>query len=190
MKENPFNDDCYLEEKFLEIKNNFNIDTVIETGTFQGSTTFWFSKHFKNVHTIESQQAHFDEAKKWIGNIENIQMYLGDSPKLLKNILSTIDDTKTILFLDAHWYENPLLSELETINDSGKLPIIAIHDFMVPGYPELGYDVYSHQGIVYNWEWIQSHINAIFGENGYTKEYNTKATGSMRGCIFIFPAKK
>jgi cephalosporin hydroxylase len=182
-----FNNDSYLEEKFLAIKDGFDLDTVIETGTYHGTTTAWFSKHFKDVYTIESQPAHFEEAAKNIGHIDNIKMELGDSPEFLKEVLSSIDDTKTIIFLDAHWYTNPVLAELEAIKESGKLPILAIHDFMVPDHPELGYDAYPDQGIVYNWEWIESHINSIYGENGYTKDYNTQATGSMRGCLFIFP---
>jgi hypothetical protein len=117
-------------------------------------------------------------------------MNLGDSPEYLKNVLSTIDDSKTILFLDAHWYTNPVLAELYAIKESGKLPILAIHDFMVPDHPEFGYDAYPDQDIVYNWEWIEDHINSIYGKDGYTKDYNTEATGAMRGCLFIFPNKK
>lgn len=190
MEELAFNNDSHLEEKFLLIKNIFNLDTVIETGTYHGTTTEWFSKHFKDVYTIESQTAHFDEARKRIGHIENIRMNLGDSPEFLKNILSEIDNSKTILFLDAHWYTNPVLAELDAIKESGKLPLLAIHDFMVPDHPEFGYDAYPDQDIVYNWEWIEDHINSIYGKDGYLKDYNTEATGAMRGCLFIFPNKK
>jgi antitoxin component YwqK of YwqJK toxin-antitoxin module len=95
----------------------------------------------------------------------------------------------TIFFLDAHWYTNPVLNELDAIKESGKKPIIAIHDFMVPDHPEFGYDIYPDQNIVYNWEWIQGKIESIYGKSGYTKEYNNEATGAMRGCIFLFPNK-
>jgi predicted O-methyltransferase YrrM len=74
MEELAFNQDIHLSEKFLEIKNEYNLDTVIETGTYHGTTTSWFSKHFKNIYTIESQFAHFDEASKRIGHIDNIKM--------------------------------------------------------------------------------------------------------------------
>jgi cephalosporin hydroxylase len=189
MEELAFNQDYYLSEKFLEIKNEYNLNTVIETGTYHGTTTSWFSKHFKDVYTIESQSAHFEEASKIIGHINNIKMSLGDSSELLKEILPSIDDNKTIIFLDAHWYTNPVLAELDAIKESGKLPILAIHDFMVPDHPEFGYDEYPDQNIVYNWEWIEGHINSIYGKGGYSKDYNAKATGSMRGCLFIFPNK-
>jgi len=61
---------------------------------------------------------------------------------------------------------------------------------MVPDRPEFGYDIYPDQGIVYNWEWIREKIEEIYGHTGYYKEYNTQATGSMRGCLFIYPSKK
>ena len=189
MEELAFNNDRYLEEKFLKIRDSFNLDTVIETGTYHGATTSWFSEHFKDVYTIESHPKHFGEASERIGHIDNIKMSLGDSPEFLKTTLSSIDDSKTIIFLDAHWYTNPVLAELDAIKESGKLPILAIHDFMVPGHPEFGYDEYPEQDIIYNWEWIEDHINLIYGKDGYFKDYNTEAAGSMRGCLFIFPNK-
>ena len=67
--------------------------------------------------------------------------------------------------------------------------ILANHDFMVTDNPEFGYDVYPDQGIIYNWEWIKEKIDFIYGIDEYTKEYNTKATGAMRGCVFVYPNK-
>lgn len=189
MEDSAFNRDIYLQKKFIDIKKFFDIDTVIETGTYQGNTTLWLSKNFKTVYTIECNAQYFNDAFSKIGQVPNIKMELGESPKFLQNVLPSIDENKTIIFLDAHWYSNPVLKELNAIKDSGKKPIIAIHDFMVPGHPELGYDVYPNQNIVYNWEWIENYINNIYGKNGYTKEYNSKATGAMRGCVFIYPQK-
>jgi cephalosporin hydroxylase len=185
----PFNADIYLEEKFLEIKKNNNLDTVIETGTFHGATTIWFSQNFKKVYTVECNEVYFKESGENIGNPINVIRKLQDSPVFLKEVLPLIDDSKTIIFLDAHWYTNPVLNELIAIKESGKKPILAIHDFMVPDHPEFGYDIYPEQDIVYNWEWIQNYIEDIYGKNGYTRGYNTEATGAMRGCLFIFPTK-
>ena len=105
----------------------------------------------------------------------------------MKEVLPLVNDSKTIIFLDAHWYTNPVLNELVAIKESGKKPILAIHDFMVPDHPEFGYDIYPEQEIVYDWKWIEKYIEDIYGPKGYTKEYNTEATGAMRGCIFILP---
>jgi len=185
-----FNEDIYLAEKFLEIKKKRKIDTIIETGTYHGATTRWFSINFDTVYTAECNREYFETAKKNLAGIKNIVMELEDSPKFLSNKLDLINDGSTIIFLDAHWYTNPVLAELDAIKNSGKKPVIAIHDFMVPDHPEFGYDVYPTQGIVYNWEWIKEKIESIYGPTGFHKEYNNKATGAMRGCLFIYPNKK
>jgi hypothetical protein len=184
-----FNQDDYMSEKFLEIKTNFNLNTVIETGTYHGTTTKWFSDNFDTVHTVEVKPEHYEIAFEKIGSIPNIKMNLKDSPVFLEEVLESIEEDKTIIFLDAHWYTNPVLDELDAIKKSGKKPILAIHDFMVPDHPEFGYDVYPDQGITYDWDWIKERIESIYGEDQYTKEYNSIATGAMRGCIFIYPKK-
>jgi len=183
----PFNADTYLEAKFLKIKNDNNLDTVIETGTFHGATTIWFSKNFNKVYTVECNETYFKESGENMGNLRNVTRKLQDSPAFLKEVLPLVDDSNTIIFLDAHWYTNPVLNELVAIKESGKKPILAIHDFMVPDHPEFGYDIYPEQDIIYNWEWIEKYIEDIYGKKGYRKEYNTEATGAMRGCVFIFP---
>lgn len=185
-----FNEDYFLCQKFIDIKNKNKIDTIIETGTYHGITTKWFSKNFKTVYTIECNVEFFKVALENLTECKNVYKTLGNSPTVLSKLLGNIDEKKTIIFLDAHWYTNPVLAELDAIKESGKKPILAIHDFMVPEHPEFGYDVYPDQKIVYNWEWIQEKIESIYGEKSYTKEYNTQATGAMRGCIFIYPNKK
>jgi hypothetical protein len=187
-----FNEDIHMGAKFTEIRDNFNLNTVIETGTYHGVTTEWFANHFDNVYTVECNEVYHKEANERISQYKNIKSYLQDSPDFLKDVLGSdkIKSDKTIIFLDAHWYTNPVLNELIAIKNSGKKPILAIHDFKVPNRPEFGYDIYPDQGIVYEWEWIKEYIESIYGIDGYTKEYNQEAIGAMRGCIFIYPNKK
>jgi len=187
-KLNPFNSDIYLEKKFLDIKEKYDINTAIETGTFHGATTIWFSENFEKVYTVECNKTYFDESGINIGNRKNVVRKFQDSPDFLKEILPLIDDSKTIIFLDAHWYTNPVLNELDSIRKSGKKPILAIHDFKVPDRPDFGYDVYPDQGIVYEWKWIESHIRSIYGDD-FEIFYNEEAVGAKRGCIFIKPKK-
>ena len=95
-------------------------------------------------------------------------------------------DKSVLLFLDAHWEShNPLLEELQIIKDKGMKPVIAIHDFFVPEHPELGFDSYAGQD--YNWEWIASSIESIYGADGYKYFYNSEAEGMKRGVVFIMP---
>jgi len=96
---------------------------------------------------------------------------------------------KTVSCEIDHNLVQPLLDELETIAKYELLPVIAIHDFKVPG-GGLGFDAYNGQE--YTFEWIKPKIDKIysFKNRGYKHYYNTpeKACGAMRGIIYIVPA--
>lgn len=187
----PFNEDGYMELEFLRLKKKYNIKHVVETGTYHGMTTVWLAKTFKHVYTTEVNanfytiaQNRFEESKVK----DKIQSYHGDSITVLPSIISTLksQEENALFFLDAHWYTNPLLGELLAIASEGYKPtIICIHDMMNPNDPSMGYDVYPDQGIIYNYEWVQKHIEAIYGANGFTYYYNQKADGARRGALFI-----
>jgi len=181
-----FNEDIHMGEEFLRLKDKFDIKTVIETGTYHGMTTSWLSKNFEKVHTTEINKAYHAEAIKNLHGVTNVTFHLSDSVKALPNILKECNN-KTIIFLDAHWYENPVLKELEMVAQSGLKPIIAIHDFKNPNHPDYGFDIYPDQKIVYEWEWVEAYITSIYGEGKFQHYYNDKATGAKRGCLFTLP---
>lgn len=185
-----FNTDKKLEEKFIILRDEYKISTVIETGTYHGDTTEWLCKNFENVYTIEYDERYLNIAKEKLSHYSNVTIFKGRSQDILGDILEKNKHETNIIFLDAHWYENPVIKELDVIKESGTKPIIAIHDFKVPNRPDLGYDIYPEQNIVYDWEWISKKIIDIFGDSGYSIEYNTYSDENMRGCIFILPKKK
>lgn len=197
-----FENDSFARAKFASIISEHKIETVIETGTYLGSTTIQLAYMCNNVITIEVNRDHFNQAFKNIADKEiaittlcpndklseqKMVMRMGSSELVLKNILPGLKNRKIFFFLDAHWGEyNPLIDELKEIANNQIKPVIAIHDFKVPGHPELGFDTYGD--IVYEWDWIKESVEKIYGENGYTIEYNSKATGAQRGIIYIYPA--
>lgn len=79
-------------------------DIFFETGTYKGGTARIASDlGFKKVITVELQKYLYEEAKSLSSKYDNIEFYLGDSPSVINNVLSDIDDSKTITFwLDAH----------------------------------------------------------------------------------------
>jgi len=178
-----FNGDKFIEAEFLQLKKKYNIKTVIETGTYYGVTTEFFAKNFDNVHSIEINETYLNVAKEKLKYYKNCKMYHGSSSELLFNILKEFGEN-TIIFLDAHWWKNPLLDELKAIKQSGIKPILVIHDFKNPEHPEYNYDTYPEQNIIYEWDYIKTAIEAIYGVN-YEKYYNKEASESKRGCIFI-----
>lgn len=187
----PFNEDGFMELEFLSIKKRFAITNVVETGTYHGVTTCWLANSFKNVYTTEVNPNFYTIAQnRFIDNKvqDKIKAYQGDSVTVLALI---IDDIKqkggnSLFFLDAHWYANPLIGELNQIAVSGYKPtVICIHDMMNPNDLTMGYDVYPDQGITYTYEWVQPHIEAIYGKDGYEYYFNEKADGARRGALFI-----
>jgi len=182
----PFNEDTHMQSLFLELKEKHNIKTVIETGTYHGRTTEWLCKNFDNVSTIEVNPPFFAESGKRLYNYKNVKRYKGSSADLLGKMIE--DSTQPLLiFLDAHWWANPVLKELDQIAESKTRPVLVIHDFKNPHDLTMGYDIYPDQGIVYEWKWIADKIVNIYGEGGCLRRYNTEAVGARRGALIIEP---
>lgn len=87
--------------KIKNIGKKHNIFTVIETGTYLGLSTLYFSKKFKDVHTIELDPKLFLMAKQKLDKYRNIHLELGSSDEKLSIILSKIKEP-VLFFLDAH----------------------------------------------------------------------------------------
>ena len=102
-----------------------------------GETIFEMEKYFKELHTIEIKEKLYNKTKSKY-NGDKIHFYLGDSSKMLKNVVSNLKE-KTIFFLDGHWSvgitgrgekDCPLLEELSIINQYfDKEAIIIIDDY-------------------------------------------------------------
>jgi len=180
-----FEDDQIMASRVKRLIAENDIDLTIELGTYLGGTTRRLALMCDHVITVEINLDHFVRSQENLELCKNVDMFYGSSVDVLENLLDKIDK-KIFIFIDSHWGENnPLLRELEIIAKSGLKPILAIHDFKVPGHPELGFDTYKN--IVYEWEWIRPSIEKIYGADGFTIEYNSKAEGAMRGMIYIFP---
>jgi hypothetical protein len=181
-----FEGDHIMADRVHRLIKEHNINLVIEGGTFLGGTARRFAMMCKEVVTIEVNIEYFTRAQKTLELCRNTQMFFGSTVELLPEILQIHKDKNILFWSDAHWLDdNPMLAELEIIHHSGLKPVIAIHDFQVPGHPELGFDTYRE--IVYEWEWIRPSIEKIYGVDGYVKEYNSQAEGAKRGIVYLMP---
>jgi len=124
------------EEVVLLMKDTFTISTFIETGTFEGGTAIWASKHFKNILTIENSKTLYDKVVDKNKHIKNIDFLFGNSSENLKQIVPKLDST-AIFWLDAHWCggdsygeknQCPIIQELEILIKSGTPHCIFIDD--------------------------------------------------------------
>jgi hypothetical protein len=188
----PFNGDTFIEQEFLSLKDRFSLTTAVETGTNHGDTTVWLAKNFLKTVSCEIDHNLVQEcAVKFKQENVHVELFYGSSEAVLDYVIPHRGiGHDTIFFLDAHWNSYcPLLDELEAIAKYELLPVIAIHDFMVPG-GGLGWDSYNGQD--YTFEWIKPKLDKIysFKNRGYKHYYNTpeKACGAMRGVIYIVPA--
>jgi hypothetical protein len=184
----PFNGDTCLEQEFLRLRDAYGIGEVIETGTHFGLTTQWLAKNFSSVQTIELSEQRYRIAANRLSQYKNVKQWLGSSTAMLIDALGhcSFQLTELIIYLDARRGPNPVLAELDQIRLSGKKPILIIHDFKNPNHPEFGYDKYPSQGIVYKWEY-RDIVAGIYGEIGFHRYYNNRATGAKRGCLFVIP---
>lgn len=185
----PFNGDGYAAAEVLRLKEKHGLRTAIETGTCYGSTTLWMSDNFDGVRTCDVNDDWMNIAKFRNMGVDgivrkNISWVSEGSPYALKRL--PIYD-KTLVFLDAHWGVHcPLLEELEAICDAGAKPVIMIHDWQVPGRPDLGHDHFP-DGRPFELSAILGHLDAIYGAGGWDHHFNDKAEGAKRGILYVEP---
>jgi predicted O-methyltransferase YrrM len=182
-----FNGDTFIQARVLELQVRFGLKTAIETGTYHGETAGWLANHFDYCYTIENSTVNITTAmagKDW----PNLAFIKGNSPQALKALAARISD-RAFVYLDAHWHNYwPLLDELKALTAFALPPVIAIHDFEVPG-TRLKFDRYN--GIKLNLDYVRDSMDRIYRGTWYAWEYNDekRATGARRGIAYFYPAQ-
>lgn len=132
----------------------------IETGSFMGDTTFYVGSKFPNVSVVscEPDTDRFNQALNATTSLENVKIHNLTSQELIELLSQQNSHWYSKLgcfFLDAHGYgfEWPLKQEIAFISECFERSFILIDDFLVPGYPNFGYDIFdphvcSHDYIV------------------------------------------
>lgn len=172
---------------FALLRRDYQIDTVVETGTCYGFSTQLFSLLFNEVHTIEISEDMYAKAAHFLKHSPNVQQHLGSSGEVLAKILPSLIGKRVLFYLDAHWNEHwPLLSELEEISKTHKDNcIIVIDDFKVPG-ERIPYDHYgSHECSL---EYIKNHLEKIF--TSYEMHYLIPKSANSKAKFIALPTLK
>ena len=133
-----------------EYAKRFQLDVLVETGTFYGDTLAATKRHFAELYSIElSPGLHSQAVKRFTGE-SSVHLLLGDSGKILREILPRM--TRTPLFwLDAHFsggqtargsLDTPVVEELEAILASCPNSVVLIDDARLfdgtNSYPTIG----------------------------------------------------
>ena len=146
---------------FYDTTNNIKTKHYIETGAYLGHGILSVLNTYDNIHSIELADKWYHYNIEQFKNNINVHMYLGDSKKILPELLNNINEPITI-YLDAHYSggttafgdeETPLLLELEILKNRKYNDIIIIDDCRLLGktgicgceedhpiYPKMIYD--------------------------------------------------
>ena len=187
-QELPFNGDTFVCNEFLKLKELYNLNVAVETGSCLYSTTKWLGENFEKVHTVEINAEYAKAGVEKVLAMPNVKPEINDSVTYLKN-LQLAETDRAIFFLDAHWGQNcPLIEEMDAIANM-KLkypPIIVIHDFFT-GDANLGWDEYNGQR--FDYDWIEPKVSKMQSAYGhlYRHYFNTQAEGAKRGVIYLVP---
>ena len=179
MNPSAFNGDTLLGQRIEALIKDRAIGLVVETGSYCGVTPQALSEVCPRVISIESNPTYHAA----LPVIPGVEFMLADSGQMLTSF--EYPET-TLFFLDAHWGPHwPLRDELRQITDINTRPVILIHDFEVPGHPELGFDSYGEAKC--NWNYVRDLVVDIYGVDRFTLTYPTEARGSQRGWVLIEP---
>lgn len=186
-----FNEDYYVAEKILSLKQKWDIKTVIETGTYQGDSTKWFGENFEKIYTVEVNPDFQKVAIKECESLNNIEFLLGDTTKIFPSLLSKIEE-RVLFYLDAHGFGRPCPTPQEMEFIASRIgeekffpdPIIIIHDFKNPNYPEYSYNTFFN--FAYRWDLVEPFIRNIY-RNKFIYYFNEEAAGAKVGLLYVEP---
>jgi hypothetical protein len=120
----PFPPPHVLKQRVVrEYARTFSLDTLVETGTYVGTMVDAMKTTFKEIFSIELDQALYEAAREKFSGFSHIHIVQGDSGEVLQDILNHL--TRPCLFwLDGHYsggitskgqLDTPVSKELECI---------------------------------------------------------------------------
>jgi hypothetical protein len=177
----------------LKYKETFNYPVLVETGTYQGTSSKIFSSHFEKVYTCDISDDEKLTRRINFKNKTNIEFILGESKECLPKFFNEIGNDNFFLFCDAHWQGNyPILDELQIVADFGYKPFIFIHDFHC-GHDNWGFDSWGN--IILDYNYVKPKMDLIYGEDNYIFEVSQISQNepdgfgnpNLRGCGFFYP---
>lgn len=135
---NIINPPSFIKEKIIKMyAKKFSTKVLIETGTGKGDMIKAMRKEFKSIHSIELDKALYEYAKGRFSKYNHINLYYGDSSKILPTVLFKVKKP-CIFWLDAHYsggitakgdLNTPIIKELDSIiSESDFTYVILIDD--------------------------------------------------------------
>jgi hypothetical protein len=95
-------DGIWKRELLSYLGKEFNLKTLIETGTCDGGTLIGILDDFEYIHTIELSDYYYNISKRIFANYPHIKLYKGNSSVVLRDVLQNTPNVPTLFWLDAH----------------------------------------------------------------------------------------
>jgi hypothetical protein len=130
---------------YLDLVYFCNFATIVETGTYRGSTTQFLAQNSgaAPVYSCEYSAKAFEFAKWRLRSLQNVNLFNLDSREFIRD-LKISRQSATFVYLDAHWGEDlPLQEEVNLVIGNFRDFVIMIDDFEVPKDTGYGYDDYG-----------------------------------------------
>lgn len=189
----PFNNQLARQALFQALIAAFRPWTIVETGTYRGSTTEYFAAIGLPVFTAEANHHAFGFALMRLWRRRNVNMLHGDSRAMLRSLLAgpswNSRGGNPLFYLDAHWEQDlPLAEEIDIVFSAATDAIVIIDDYEVPGDAGYGFDDYG-PGKALDADYIKPSVDAHGLAMFYPSTPSENETGVKRGCVVLAKAK-
>jgi hypothetical protein len=171
---------------FDQLLQELKIVTVVETGTFRGTTTDYMAKAGLPVFSCEFHPRYFYYSVLRLANIPNVRLERADSRCFLRELFdeNRLPPGPALFYLDAHWERDlPLWEEVDQIFSRHPSPVIIVDDFRVPTDSGFAYDDYGRGKClsVTNLHEAVTARPAMF----FPRYASAHETGARRGCVVL-----
>jgi len=143
----PLNGQRGRQAMIEEILAVFPCQSIIETGTFRGSTARYFATLGRGeVISIEAVGRYHWYSRFRLRGDRGVRLVRGDSRSALRQLGRDrrLTALPTLFYLDAHWGADlPLAEEIREIATSWRSWVAVIDDFKVPSDAGYAYDDYG-----------------------------------------------
>ncbi len=185
----PFNGQEIRKQIYIDIIRMVKPEAIIETGTYQGTTTKLFANENLPVLSIEGVARNYGYAKVRLRKFKNVTLYNGDSRDKLRGLfqgkLKNKKNSRLFFYLDAHWYEDlPLKEEVNIIFENCPHAVVMVDDFKVPdntGYTYDDYGIGKSLDLEYLIEEIDEYNLAVY----FPSKSSKQETGMKRGSVVL-----
>lgn len=136
----------------MALADIFNVNIMVETGTFRGMMIDACLKRFGEIHSVEIYKPLASDAKRRFASFPHVHIHEGDSGEMLATILPGLTE-RALFWLDGHYSgegtgrgteESPVLQEMAAIRKYRSEPnddVIIIDDARCfngsAGYPPI-----------------------------------------------------